>query len=161
MKKLIHESFNGERSMLGVSEEVIWKLTDYYGGPKNDGEYTVSYGDGSIRELCFATDGLTLFNKYMTNADLCHEIKRLNLEEYLYEDLTNDELIELCKSRDVWYDTDDYDYHYDEYFGYAIIIFGSGWGDHKQGYVPKYFLDKTLTGPIDSDLETMEEEVHK
>ena len=160
MKKLIHESFHGERSMVGVSEEVIWKLTDYYGGPKKDGEYTVSDGDGSIRELCFATDGLTLFNQYMTNFGLRHEIKRINLEEYLYEDLTNDELIELCKSHDVWYDTDD-DYQDDEYFGCDIIIFGSGWGDHKKGYVPKYFLEKTLTGPIDSDLETMEEEVRE
>ena len=76
------------------------------------------------------------------------------------ESLTNDELVAMCREYNIWYDVQE-DYSCGEWCGMStlIIIGYARNGVNTMGNVPKYFLEEGLKGPMDSEVEDMEEVV--
>ena len=162
MKKLIHEGFYGEgnpiydrHTMHGISHEIVWKLTSYYGGPEKSGEYYVSNGDGKVHKLYCTSDnqGIELLRGLI-------EHTYSNIVWYKTNELlTNDELIAMCYAYSIWYDIHG-DYSCGEWSGTDTLkIVGWTNGNNIIGSVPKYFLEEDFRGPLDSELEDMEEEI--
>lgn len=152
MKKNVYEDFRGERDLRGFTEEVKWKLTSYYGGPEKSGKYLVSNGDGHTKYLMCTGDNncRELISKFLDQGH-CAETPRMFWSDN-NEKLTSDEILSLWDDYFVWYKYDDVSYY--DYDHYDVMIYR---GDD----IPKYFLDTELKGPIDSEIDTYEEEISK
>ncbi len=153
MKKVIYKFFLGEGNPnnsveeIGFVEEVKWKSVGYFGGPKEDGTYITTGGDGKYFELQYACSGLTIFNQLVGGS--FDEIEIDGKEP------TDELMMKLARAENgVWYDTYPIS-PYGEYCGDGIDIYI----DDEEG-VPKYFLDINLDnakiGPIDEEEKSYE-----
>lgn len=152
MKKLISHFYVGKNNpnnsdeMFGVSQEIRWKLSSYFSGPAEDGEYLTSDGKGNVEPLLYSVKGSSMFELVQSN----------NFSVYwdeTDEKLTSDELIDLLSAHtfNVWYSIAE-SYVADGYGEDGIYILKNK---------PKYFLEEKLQGPIDSELDECEEEFYK
>ena len=152
MKKMIMHSFYGENnpnnrdSLFGCSEEIIWRSTKYYGGPKDHDDFIVSDGNGNVSKMrCTGRNetGMVLFQQYINyHTEIVWGDN--------FEELTSDELIKLCTKYNVWYCYEDIDGGYDPMD--SIVIY-------RNDGIPKYYLD-ILKGPIDSEIDGYETEYY-
>lgn len=148
MKKTIYKSMNYskneyEEDLTGVLEPARWKLTSYYGNPKEPGEYLVSDGKGII------------WTMYCTGDTPAKELFDNIVDGYVYENVTfsdgkelsSDDLIWLYKKYGVWFELYEY-YHYEDACTDLKIM--------RDEDRPKYFMEPKLSGPIDSELDNYE-----
>lgn len=146
MNRLINElyTFSSDRPkeyLVGVTETIRWTSTKWNGGPKESGEYLVSDGKGRIRDMqCTGCNksGISLFQSYIDG--MFENVRFSNNKS-----LTSDELIELCRSYNVWYEIDTY--NNGDWDTNDLIIMT----DEDK---PKYFVEAKIRGPIDSELDS-------
>ena len=152
MKKHMQVWRDGEKSLEGITEEVRWKSTAYYGGPDTPGECITSDGKGNICTL-YGTggneNGSELVSKYLNDmrcSDLCWNDN--------CKKLTDSEIIILWNEYHIWYREESYD----EGDGFYITVYYVYRGDD----IPKYFLEpNAFKGPIDTEIDTYEEVIEK
>ena len=147
VKNCVYKDYFGELSTIGYLEEVIWKATSYCSGPREPGEYFTADGEGNVSRMQCTGDGLNtrdLFNGIVAS----HEYSQVEYYDGTnFREPTNDDLIELYTSHNVWYDTNEYWTDCGNEVSLTI---------YEGDAIPKYFLDTKFKGPIDSEIETNE-----
>ena len=144
MKKCIYRDYKNEETVVGFVEEAMWKSTVFCGGPKEDGEFITSDGEGHIET--FYCTGCTDGAKELFDEILDHGYDG---GVFFYDGETNtkptdSDLVKLYSEYHVWYKV--YDVWTDCGNEQGLTIY-------RGAAIPKYFLDTKLKGPMDSKIE--------
>ena len=141
MKKCIYKDYRNEETITGFIEEIKWKPTSYYGGPKRNGKFITADGEGNIeRVYCTGdTTGAKLFDAIVNH--YYGAVKFFDGENKT--ELTDSDLVKLYSEYHVWYTIDEY---WTDCGNECFLTILRG------AAIPKYFLDTELHGPIDSEI---------
>lgn len=151
MKKNVYEDFRGDKDLRGFTQEIKWKLTSHYGGPKEYDCYMVADGNGDTEHL-FCTGEKCMRDEILMILEGPMRGRIKFVWEDTFEDLTRDEILALCDKKHIWYKRLDAGYEPGDRFIHAI---------YRDSDIPKYFLEAKFTGPIDSKIDTYEEVIDK